>query len=93
MPKRQLRTAVKKMIDFVFFIFRLFTFDVLRMFCRIRDFFLLLADLIYDENFRHLCFISPNSNWMGYKGIFALHIPICIWLGINFQSYTSYLFW
>ena len=39
-------TAVKKMIDFVFFIFRLFTFHVLRMFCRIRDFFLLLADLM-----------------------------------------------
>ena len=37
------------------------------------------------------CFISPNSNWVGYKGILALHISI--WLGINFQWYTSYLFW
>lgn len=27
----------------------------------------------------------------GYKGIRPLHIPI--WLGINFQWYTSYLFW
>ena len=44
----------------------------------------------YDENFLHLCFISLNSNW-GYKGIRSLHIPI--WLGINFQWYTSYLFW
>lgn len=44
--KGAIRTAVKKMIDFVFFIFRLFTFHVLRMFCRIRDFFLSLADMM-----------------------------------------------
>jgi len=43
--KGAIRTAVKKMIDF-FFIFRLFTFHVLRMFCRIRDFFFFLFDLI-----------------------------------------------
>lgn len=45
--KGAIRTAVKKMVDFIFFfIFSLFTFRVLRMFCRIRDFFLLLADLM-----------------------------------------------
>lgn len=37
--KGAIRTAVKKMVDFVFFIFSLFTFHVLRMFCRIRTFF------------------------------------------------------
>jgi hypothetical protein len=41
--KGAIRTAVK-MINF--FIFRLFIFHVFRMFCKIRDFFLLLADLI-----------------------------------------------
>ena len=37
--KGAIRTVVKKMVDFVFFIFSLFTFHVLRMFCRIRTFF------------------------------------------------------
>ena len=36
---KAIRTVVKKMVDFVFFIFSLFTFHVLRMFCRIRTFF------------------------------------------------------
>jgi hypothetical protein len=77
------------MVYFVFFIFSLFTFHVLRMFCRIRTFSSI--GWSYDENFLHLYFISHNSNWGGYKGIPPLHISV--WLGINFLWYTSYLFW
>jgi hypothetical protein len=45
--------------------FSLFTFHVLRMFCRIRTFSSIGRS--YDENFLHLCFISHYSNWGGIK--------------------------
>lgn len=75
--KGAIRAAVKKMIDFVFFIFRLFTFHVRRMFCKIRDFFLLLADLMMRTFYIYVLFPLILIGW---KGICALHIPPYGWV-------------
>lgn len=78
--KGAIRAAVKKMVYFFFFIFRLLTFHVLRTFCRIRDFFLLLADLMMGIFSIYVLFPLIVIGW-GIKE-FALFIYPYGWLVI-----------
>ncbi|KAF8657187.1 hypothetical protein HU200_009947 [Digitaria exilis] len=52
------------------------------MFCRIRDFFLLLADLMMRTFYIYVLFPLILIGW---KGICPLHIPLSLWLGIHFR--------
>lgn len=89
--KGTIRTAVKKMVNFIyFFIFSLLTFHVLRMFCRIRDFFLLLADLIMRT---FSIYVSFPLILIGGIKEFALCIYPYGWVLIFSDRLLIYLFW
>ena len=99
--KGAIRTAVKKMINF-FFIFRLFTFHVLRMFCRIRDFFLLLADLMMRTFSIYVLFPLILIGWgikefalfiypYGWIVIFSDILLICF--GERLKQFLAGIFW
>ena len=76
--KGAIRTAVKKMIDFVFFYLQPISFLCAQNVLQNQDFFLLLADLMMRTFSIYVLF--PLILIGGYKGICPLHIPI--WLGI-----------
>lgn len=90
------------MKDFVFFIFRLFTFHVLRMFCRIRDFFLLLADLMMRTFSIYVLFPLILIGWgikefalfiypYGWVLIFSDILLICF--GDRLKQFLTSIFW